>query len=519
MGLKKKTVDKKYLLLCLGFFALFAILAYFTPYTNDDWAWGGQIGIDRLKTFFDNYNGRYLGNLLILLITRSRTAMVVIMAISFAAICALPSIFSEKKTPAALLLSGVLFFLLPKKIYAQTVGWASGYSNYVPPMILLAAYYVIIKNIFDDEETKYGKLTPLATFLIAFAGSLFLENITLTNIAAGLLVIIFVLVKERKFHLTHVAYEVGAIVGAAFMFSNTSYRSIANGTSSYQQTSHDIQGLAELVEKNLGEAVNNVFMNNMLICFIASFLFVLLCVVYAKRANTKRALFNAGLVSFMNLSALTVLFLKSKYSAWTVASDKITTLLVWGSAALYCLSLFLGFILCIENKQAKFKLLLLLVTTGAVVAPLMVVTTQGGSTSLDARCYYPPYFIICMMTVEMSVCLFDEAKVRKSTLKTVSAGLAGALLALCVFYLSIFSYIHKFDVIRSEYIAKQISNKETVVKVTTLPYDDYIWASSPKNELWMERFKIYYGFSDSELEYVKYKDYQAFANEYDQSHY
>ena len=28
-----------------------------------------------------------------------------------------------------------------------------------------------------------------------------------------------------------------------------------------------------------------------------------------------------------------------------------------------------------------------------------------------------------------------------------------------------------------------------------------------------------YGFPDSELEYVKYKDYQAFASEYDQSHY
>ena len=48
-----------------------AILCYLFPYTGDDWAWGSKIGIDRLNNWFENYNGRYVGNLIVLAMTRS----------------------------------------------------------------------------------------------------------------------------------------------------------------------------------------------------------------------------------------------------------------------------------------------------------------------------------------------------------------------------------------------------------------------------------------------------------------
>ena len=46
-------------------FGLIAILCYLFPYTGDDWAWGSKIGIDRLNNWFENYNGRYVGNLIV----------------------------------------------------------------------------------------------------------------------------------------------------------------------------------------------------------------------------------------------------------------------------------------------------------------------------------------------------------------------------------------------------------------------------------------------------------------------
>lgn len=42
-------------------FFLIAALCWLFPYTGDDWAWGSQIGIERLKSGFANYNGRYVG--------------------------------------------------------------------------------------------------------------------------------------------------------------------------------------------------------------------------------------------------------------------------------------------------------------------------------------------------------------------------------------------------------------------------------------------------------------------------
>ena len=52
-------------------FAMLFALSWLFPYTGDDWAWGSQIGLDRLHTWFDNYSGRYVGNLIVLALTRS----------------------------------------------------------------------------------------------------------------------------------------------------------------------------------------------------------------------------------------------------------------------------------------------------------------------------------------------------------------------------------------------------------------------------------------------------------------
>ena len=80
-NLFKKIRDNKYYILL---FLLFALLCYFFPYSGDDWAWGTQIGIDRLNIWFDNYNGRYAGNLLILAITRSKLLRIIIESLAFA---------------------------------------------------------------------------------------------------------------------------------------------------------------------------------------------------------------------------------------------------------------------------------------------------------------------------------------------------------------------------------------------------------------------------------------------------
>ena len=61
-------------------FIILIFLCWMFPYTGDDWAWGSSIGIERLNTWFDNYSGRYVGNLIVLALTRSNLLKTITMA-------------------------------------------------------------------------------------------------------------------------------------------------------------------------------------------------------------------------------------------------------------------------------------------------------------------------------------------------------------------------------------------------------------------------------------------------------
>lgn len=58
-------------IVCLSVLCLLVLLAALMPYVDDDWDWGTQGGLDRLSEGFADYNGRYLGNLHVLLLTRA----------------------------------------------------------------------------------------------------------------------------------------------------------------------------------------------------------------------------------------------------------------------------------------------------------------------------------------------------------------------------------------------------------------------------------------------------------------
>lgn len=52
------------------FFVLFSIWQLWVPEALDDWRWGSEVGIMRLKTWFEGYNGRYFGDILVIVLTR-----------------------------------------------------------------------------------------------------------------------------------------------------------------------------------------------------------------------------------------------------------------------------------------------------------------------------------------------------------------------------------------------------------------------------------------------------------------
>ena len=82
--MKKKFLDlikkNQYVIIMI---VIFLCICYFFPYVHDDWAWGSSIGINRLNNLFKNYNGRWAGNILVILLTRSNILKTLFMVLIF----------------------------------------------------------------------------------------------------------------------------------------------------------------------------------------------------------------------------------------------------------------------------------------------------------------------------------------------------------------------------------------------------------------------------------------------------
>src|SRR5699024_3366127 len=112
-------------------FMFYFIMSYLTPLTMDDWFWGSSIGINRLQTNFNNYNGKYLRNLTIILLTRYRIIICFFMAfINTRIIAFINKIVWNKMKNMNIFIIFILLSIMPLSISSQTYAWASGFSNY-----------------------------------------------------------------------------------------------------------------------------------------------------------------------------------------------------------------------------------------------------------------------------------------------------------------------------------------------------------------------------------------------------
>ena len=140
--------NKKYLIL---FFAL-ALLCWLFPYTGDDWAWGSSIGIERLSTMFEGYSGRYLGNFIVLLLTRSNILKTAAMALTITAVVKCVEVIG--KTGYSFCYACLMLLLTPKLIFRQAIVWTAGFSNYCTSVALVLIFLIFAVKDPEIREKK-----------------------------------------------------------------------------------------------------------------------------------------------------------------------------------------------------------------------------------------------------------------------------------------------------------------------------------------------------------------------------
>ena len=110
----------------------FFIMSILIPLTGDDWTWKSERGIERLKSGFSGYNGRYISNLLEIISVRFELFKIFLMTCFSTLLIFFMSklVFREDSNNRSIYVL-VLVILMPITIFQQTFGWVAGYVNYV----------------------------------------------------------------------------------------------------------------------------------------------------------------------------------------------------------------------------------------------------------------------------------------------------------------------------------------------------------------------------------------------------
>ena len=211
------------------FFVLFSIWQLWVPEALDDWRWGSEVGIMRLKTWFEGYNGRYFGDILVIVLTRLPIVLRS-MAISGIMTAMLYLIYQLTEYKILSFLICVFFVVnIPTSLMSQTYGWVSGFSNFCVSATMILGFLLYHISIF--KEKKVSKLKTGFSMINAFLGSLVLENSTVYLIVLSIAFLIIYGVQYKKLHKGMLLHLIMVGIGAFWMFSNSAYRMAAAHTS------------------------------------------------------------------------------------------------------------------------------------------------------------------------------------------------------------------------------------------------------------------------------------------------
>ncbi|TJW11345.1 DUF6056 family protein [Parvibacter caecicola] len=452
-------------------FVLLAILSYLFPFTGDDWAWGSSIGLQRLESGFANYNGRYVGNLLVLFLTRFPVIKAIITSLTCIGIALAINKIIAKDNHSLFWLSLLLILAMPSDVRAQTIVWTSGFTNYVVPAFGIMLYVLMFKGSLKAEYRQNSKLI-IPSVCLGFVNSLIMENVSIYNVGVSSALLLFTRAKHGFWDKSQVAFLFGAIAGCGLMFSNGAYGLALSSETGYQtiNTSGPVATAISLFWKRYTSlfCCDNLVLNALVACIVIAFL--------ARAGKVPPAV----IITAAAIGAL--LLLASALAAFgiTLITTKITRL-VFALATVGLVAELLALAVHLARTQNDFAMLFYVCSMLALILPLFVVSPVG------PRNVFPIY------TFGILICCYLWNKTLPDRLTSRIAIPACAILyaALVVIYAT----VHFAETERLAQIQAAVENGESTVRVEKLPFPEDLWNANPTKGTELEkRYKLFYGF-------------------------
>lgn len=352
--------------------------------------------------------------------------------------------------------------VMPADLFRQTVVWASGFSNYMPPVLLTLCYLLLVWDLWDDTAPVQSKWSPLCALLIGGCGALFMEHVTLYNLALAVAVLIFSKVKHNKTYATHWCFLAGAVIGAGIMFTNSAYGFISSGKDQFTYRSMAVGGTVQRYFDTIGGNIIRISnylteCNALMNVLLAALFCIVLHRLFKKGGVTKgRRVWltvSAGiLVAYAAYSC--VLTVWAKIAGNNNARDAIDPAWRFAFTLLFSIALLLCILLGIQSRRRKGQMLFALVSVYVFCTPLFIVTP------LTARCFLPCYAMFMLLAALLFDLIYRDTADQTKATRTAGTVFAACLIALGVFYATVFVQIKDYSVGREAYVQAQIDRGE-----------------------------------------------------------
>ena len=476
------------------------IILYKAPFRLDDLTWGGKIGMERLNTFFQTQDGRYVGNLAVIALTRIPAVIRIIVQLVTLVLlffCVYRH-FGREKVPAALF--AVLFILMPASIMSSTVTWTAGFANYFFSALFTLAVIAVDLKILDGELTWKENRRRICLFaVLVFLGQFFLETATIYVV---LLSVVLAIIHARKAHRVpseFIIQTVFALTGAAIMFANPSYRSaVTHDGLTHKSIDFGNGGLtgmiAKLWQNYNDEVVYRWFGMNVILNIVLTLIVIAFCI----RSRRKLGYFLAAVGVLFEGVFVYDLFDGQKeliISATFMAVLSIVFYLYVAAVAL----------LLIRDSKEKFRMILYIVSHLIFMGPFTIVSP------VTDRCLMMNYVIWCLMACEF---------IRDMHISPLAKGRAGWIAVLCASiltagYLGWFMTTQRLSwqvhELRMTEVEKCVANDYSMLYLPKCPdAKTYCYGLNiPQDDYWLQNYKDYYGIKSScHLEFVSLEEWQ-----------
>lgn len=410
--------------------AFIFIMSMLVVLSWDDFFWGGIQGMDQLANNFDGYNGRYLGNLIIMGITRSVILRVVLYTtVNVGLALVISKLLSDRVKMRYIVL---ILMTLPIDIFRQTYGWFSGFANYnISSLLILVIFYLVLK-----KENSW--VMNILVLLVAFLSQFLAENVSMANVILSFLAIMLMIFTDRKRISLAVFWFIGSVSGMWLMLQNTAYHSDSSrGLSNIyfsELFKHLLQDWSELVVKD------NIFL-------MAVFSFVIyLALKKPKLIGSYLLLFN---IYFIGRDYLNISFYQEPL--YMLLGELLLIVIFFG------ILIYAG-IKVLEGSDRTLYFIFLF-SALVMVGPFLIVTPFG-----------PRNILLSYLLLAISLGLIWINTETTIEIKTFDKYVKSVFLCLVAFYLFLYG-VNGFENQRRIAMIKEADDRgEKVVEVRKLPF-------------------------------------------------